>query len=127
MTEIAVGLAATHEHDVGSEDTAIALGSGDLPVLATPRVVAWLEGAAVAAVSPRLKSGFTTVGGHITIDHLAPTAVGRKVRVEAAVAAVDGRRIEFEVTAAEGGTVIARGRHIRYVVDSNGFLAQLSS
>ena len=126
MTDLAAGLSATTEHDVGADDTAIALGSGDLPVLATPRLVAWLEGAAVAAVVARLEPGSTTVGGHIAIDHLAPTAVGSRVRTEATVTTVAGRTIDFEISAREGDELIARGRHVRHVVDSDRFLARLS-
>ena len=124
MTDVAPGLSAAHMHDVGAADTAIALGSGDLPVLATPRLIAWLEAAAVAAVSGRLDAGSTTVGSHVAVDHLAPTAVGAAVLVEAVVTSVDGPRIEFALSAVESEHVIGRGVHVRYVVDADRFMGR---
>jgi predicted thioesterase len=127
MSEVVAGLSISIEHQVGDDDTAIALGSGDLPVLATPQLVAWLEGAAVAVLGGRLDAGSTSVGGHISVDHLAPTAVGATVVAEVAVTAVDGRRIEFAVAAAEGTTPIASGTHVRYIVDADRFMAQVGA
>jgi hypothetical protein len=77
MTELAVGLSGVHSAVVRDNDTAIALGSGSVPVLATPRLVAWLEAAAVAAVDETIRDGSTTVGTLIDLQHLAPTANDR--------------------------------------------------
>ena len=90
-------------------DTAIALGSGEVPVLATPRVVALAEAASVAATAGTLPAGSTSVGTRIELDHLAATAVGRTVTAEATLSAVDGRRLEFDVAVREGATVVATG------------------
>lgn len=122
MSEIVEGMSADLRFVVGDDDTAIALGSGDLPVLATPRLVAWLEAAAVAAVASGVAPDTTTVGGHIAIDHLAPSRVGSTVVAEASVTDVTGRRITFEVAASESGAPIARGRHVRYLVNREQFM-----
>ena len=107
-------------------DTAIALGSGEVPVLATPRVVALAEAASVAATAGTLPAGSTSVGTRIELDHLAATAVGRTVTAEATLSAVDGRRLEFDVAVREGATVVARGRIHRVVVDRARFLARVA-
>jgi predicted thioesterase len=107
--------------------TAVALGSGDVPVLGTPKVVALCEEAAVAALAGSLDEGTTTVGTNIALDHLAATAVGRSVVASAVVVAVDRRRLEFEVSVSEGDRVVARGTHTRFIVDRNRFLEDLDA
>ena len=114
---------------VGPADTAIAAGSGDLPVLATPRMIALMEQAACAALAGALPAEATSVGIHVDIRHLAPTAVGGTVTATAMVTSVDGARIGFEVRAThateDGETEIGRGTHLRAVVDRAAFLARL--
>ncbi len=110
---------------VGVADSAIAAGSGDVPVLATPRLVALCEAAACAAVAAALEPGTTTVGIWIELDHLAASPLGRTVVAEAELADVDGRRLNFEISATDGEVVVARGRHRRQVVDRERFLAGL--
>jgi predicted thioesterase len=110
---------------VRDDDTAIALGSGSVPVLATPRLVAWLEAAAVAAVDGAIEDGWTTVGTLIDLQHLAPTAVGRHVEAHATVTSFDGRTIEFELSATDDRTTIATGRHTRVIVDVERFVGRL--
>ena len=112
---------------VADVDTAISLGSGDLPVLGTPRVAALMEAAAVAAVAGRLADGRTSVGVHIEIRHTAPTPIGAEVRADASVTGVEGGRISFEVTATCDGREIARGRHERVVVDRAAFLGRVET
>jgi predicted thioesterase len=119
----AAGRRGTHIARVETVDTAISLGSGDVPVLATPRVVAWLEAAAVAALEG-LPPEATTVGIHIEVDHTAPTIVGAEVRAEAEVTATEGPRIEFAVNAYEGDQIVARGAHTRVIVDRRRFMAR---
>jgi fluoroacetyl-CoA thioesterase len=120
---VAAGLAGAVEAVVGPADTARALGSGDVDVLGTPRVLALLEAATVAAVAPALAAGSTTVGSRVEVDHLAPTAVGTAVRAEAVLAQVDGRRLTFEVALLEDGRVVASGRVVRVLVDRARFRA----
>jgi predicted thioesterase len=107
---------------VGDDDTAIALGSGDVPVLGTPRVVALMEQAAVSAVSGSLEPGSTTVGTHIAVDHLAASFVGAAVEATAEVVGVDGRSVSFRLTAHEGDRLVARGDHARFVVNRKKFV-----
>lgn len=107
--------------------TAVALGSGDMQVLGTPKIVALCEEAAVAAIAGSLAEGSTTVGTHISIDHLAPTAVGQAVTAAAVVVGVDGSRLDFEVSATEGELVVARGNHTRFIVDRERFLGGLDA
>jgi len=123
---VSPGLTATVNLSVRQADSAISLGSGDVPVLATPRLVALVEQAAVAAVAESLPAGSTTVGTNVTIDHLAATAIGDEVAASATVVAVDGRRVSFSIEAHEGDKLIARGTHSRAIVDRDRFLASLT-
>ncbi|RFU41804.1 thioesterase [Actinomadura logoneensis] len=107
-------------------DTAAAVGSGDVRVLATPRMVALFEAATVRALEGRLGEGRTSVGTRVEIDHLAASPVGAEVVVVAESDGVDGRRVVFDVRAtAEDGTLLATGRVWRAVVDRERFLARL--
>ncbi len=119
-------LHGTAELVVGEADTASAQGSGDVPVLATPRLIALFEAAAVAALAGRLPEDLTSVGASIDVDHLAPSAVGSTVSVTALLEAVDGPALEFVLEATEGDTVIATGSHTRVVVERDEFLARAS-
>lgn len=107
---------------VTDADTASAVGSGDVPVLATPRIVALAEAAACAAVAEQLDASTTTVGVAVDVKHLAPTAVGCTVEAEARLEAVDGRRLTFSLKVMMGDTEVARGRHVRVLVDRAQFL-----
>ncbi len=120
---ITPGMSATVAFVVDESSTAVALRSGDVPVLGTPKVVALMEEAAVAAVAAGLDPSQTTVGTHLSVDHLAPTHVGRGVTAAAAVTGVDGRRIILDVRVTEDGRDVATGRHERVVVDRDRFLA----
>lgn len=124
--QLVAGLAAQVTTTVGTADTALALGSGDVPVLATPRVVALVEAATVAAIAPELAPGSTTVGTRVELDHLAATPVGREVVARAQLASVDGRRLVFDVTLLDGDTVAAQGRVERVMVDRERFLGKLA-
>ena len=122
--ELTAGLSAAVDLVVTDVDTAIAIGSGDVPVLATPRVVALVEEATVAATAKQLAAGQTTVGTRVELDHHAATVVGATVVAEARLAAVDGRVLRFEVVLREGATVAAQGVVERVVVDRERFLAK---
>jgi len=121
--QIDTGLTGSAALVVEAEDTAIALGSGDVSVLGTPRVVALMEQAAVAALSDLLDPGFTTVGTRISVDHLAPSFVGATVEAVAEVVEVDGRAVEFLVTVHEEDRLVAKGEHTRFVVERDKFTA----
>lgn len=118
------GLTATISAEVTEADTARALGSGDVQVLATPRVVALLEAAAVEAVRGELQAGDTTVGTHIAIDHLVATPVGWSVTAVATLTSIEGRRLTFDVTLNAGDLIAARGAHTRVIVDRETFLSR---
>lgn len=123
MNSVSVGDSGTSIKVVARADTAVVMGSGDVPVLATPRVIAWMEAAAVAALR-ELPDHVTSVGIHISVDHSAPTLEGVTVRTQAEVRALDGKRIEFDVRAFDGEKVIAGGTHTRMLVDRERFLAR---
>jgi predicted thioesterase len=122
--QLVPGLSATVPLTVSDTDTAVALRSGDVPVLATPRLVALVEEATVAAVAPALGPADTTVGTRVELDHLAPTLVGATVQASAELVAVDGRRLEFAVAVLQGQTLLAQGRVLRVVVDRERFLGR---
>ena len=105
--------------------TAAAMGSGDMPVLATPAMMALMENAALKAVEQELPEGSTTVGGQIESSHLKPTKVGETVTATAEVTAVDGRKISFRVSAHCGETLLGEGIHLRFVVDREKFLGKI--
>jgi fluoroacetyl-CoA thioesterase len=116
------GLVATVEMDVTEDDTAPAFQSGDVPVLATGRVVGLAESATVLAVENRLDEGTTTVGYRVQLDHLAPTAVGSAVKAEALLEFVQGRRLTFRVSVTDARGLVAAGRITRVVVERERFL-----
>ena len=107
---------------VTEADTAAAVGSGQVPVLATPRVLALAERATVVAVEGALEAGATTVGVRVELDHLSPSPVGAELEVEAVLERVAGRRLEFAVRLRDGGRPVAGGRIARVVVDTATFL-----
>jgi fluoroacetyl-CoA thioesterase len=117
------GLRAAFDHTVADQDTAVALGSGDVPVLATPRVLALAERATVAAVAGAIGPGATTVGARVELEHLAASVVGATVRVSAELERVDGRVLEFAVELRDGARLAARGHVTRVLVDRDAFLA----
>lgn len=112
-------------HVVTHADTASALGSGDLEVLATPRVLAWLEEATCAALD--LPPERTSVGTRIEIEHLAASPVGAEVTATATVVHTDGRLVRFQVVAQDAsGTLLANGEVRRVVVDRERFLSRIT-
>ena len=116
------GLEAAFRYVVTGADTAAAIGSGAVPVLATPRVLALAERATVEAVAGALEAGATTVGTRVELDHLAPSPVGAELSVRAVLERVDGRRLQFAVRLIDGDRVVARGLVTRVVVDAAAFV-----
>jgi len=112
---------------VGEADTARALGSGEVNVLGTPRMVGLFEQATVDALRGMLDSSQTTVGMRVQIDHLQPTPIGAEVAVEAVLDKVEGRRITFSVTASDSGGLVAAGKVTRVVVDVEKFMTKCCS
>ena len=122
---IETGLKHTSQLIVNNDVTAIAMGSGDMPVLATPAMMALMENAAMLAVASHLPEGYTTVGGHIASSHLKPSKLGDTVTATATVTHVDGKKIEFKVEAHCGDTLLGQGTHLRFIVDRNKFMSKL--
>jgi fluoroacetyl-CoA thioesterase len=116
------GVSAEIELIVGEGDTAEAMGSGNVPVLATPRLVALCEEASVASIGDHLAPGETSVGHTVQLDHVAPTGVGGLVRAEATLMKVEGRRLTFNVSAYDGRGLVAVGKITRVVVRTDRFL-----
>lgn len=124
MTELDARLTFT----VTDADTAVAVGSGTLPVLGTPRLLAWCEATTCAALEPTLPDGSTSVGTRVTLEHLAASAVGQEVEVTASTTYSDGRLHRFTVAARHlggNGKVVASGEVTRVVVDADRFLSRL--
>jgi predicted thioesterase len=116
------GMQATVEETVTEGMTAERLGSGDVPVLGTPAVLALVEGAAVAAVSDDLEPATTTVGASVELEHLAATPVGARITATVGVREVAERRVMFGFEVTDGAGPVARGTHVRVVVDRDRFL-----
>jgi predicted thioesterase len=116
--------------DVTADDTAVALGSGSVDVLATPRLLAWFEAATCAAADAAglVGAGRTTVGTRVTVEHLLATPVGGHVRAHAELLHADGRLLRFSVAAVDGAErAVARGEVTRVVVDLDRFRARVPS
>lgn len=119
---IAPGLEETAQQTVTEDMTAVELGSGDVPVLGTPAVVALVERVAVAAVAPVLQPGTTTVGARVELDHLAPTPPGALVSATARLESSRGRTLTFSFEVSDAAGVVARGRHVRVLVVREEFV-----
>jgi predicted thioesterase len=116
------GLHGSAKLVVADVDTARALRSGEVDVLGTPRVIALVEEASVAAVADLLPAGQTTVGMRVQVDHLAPTNVGSSVAAEATLERIEGRRLTFTVSVSDHCGLVAAGKVTRVVVDTKSFL-----
>lgn len=126
MREIAIGTSHTSALTVTPTHTALVLGSGNLNVLGTPAMAALMENAAMQAIVPFLDDQESSVGISLNITHDRATAVGDTVTATATVTGVDGRRIDFELSAADStGTIIGKGLHARFVVDKEKFMAKI--
>lgn len=125
MIMIETGLTYTATTKVTQEKSALAMGSGNLMVFATPALVALMENAAMMAVASSLPEGSTTVGGAINIQHTRPSGMGQEVSATARLVAVDGRKLSFELVAHDSSGVIGEGTHVRFIVDAERFMAKV--
>lgn len=119
---LAPGLNAKLLIMVEREDTAQKIGSGDVPVLATPRLLALAEMTTVQALRPHLEPGTTSVGTRVQLEHLAPSPLGAHVEITAELIEVDGRRLVFTFQARDRNEVVGRGTIERVLVDRERFL-----
>lgn len=119
------GLSHTSTLTVTLDKTALAVGSGDMEVLATPMMMALMENAAMLAVAEELPEGCTTVGGHIESSHVKPSKVEVEVSATATLTKVEGKKLTFHVVAKMNDNIIGEGTHLRFVVNKEKFLASL--
>jgi fluoroacetyl-CoA thioesterase len=124
LPEFSPGLSAKVELTVTDADTAQSVGSGDVPVLATPRVLALAEAATVAATARQMPGGMTTVGTRAEVEHRVATPVGRLVTALATLAKVDGRKLLFEVVVRDGEELVAEVRVERVILDRQRYIAK---
>lgn len=120
-----IGLTFTSTTVVDNTNTAVALGSGNMEVFATPAMVALMENAAMNAVAPHLETGQTTVGTEISTTHIKASALGATITATATLTAIEGRKLTFAVTAHDGDNIIGEGTHTRFIVDRERFLAKV--
>lgn len=119
------GLTYTSSITVNEQNTAAAMGSGDLQVFATPSLVALMENAAMNAVKPFLEAGSTTVGAQIDASHLKPSGIGETVKATATLQEVNERKLTFCIEASDSKGVVGKATHTRYIVDAERFMSKL--
>ena len=126
-TTLPPGITGAASTRVTQADTAQALGSGSVPVYATPALIALMEQAAVNALAPHLPPGSTTVGVRIDVQHLAATPIGMAVQAQATLRTQQGRRLTLDVVAHDNVEQIAQGSHDRVLVDQQRFVARVTA
>ncbi len=122
-----VGIKGTKTEKVVKENTAEAVGSGMLPVYATPMMIALIEATASQSVAPFLEDGKSTVGTHLDIAHSAPSPIGIEVTCETELIEIDRRRLVFTVVVRDSAGEIGSGKHERFIVDNEKFLSKAES
>jgi predicted thioesterase len=124
LTNIQTGLKAEVSDTVTDGNIASALGSGGLPVFATPSMITIMEKAAANAVAPHLPPGCSTVGTEVNIKHLSATPRGMKVHAKAELLGIDGRALSFKVEAFDEAGKIGEGSHGRFVIENEKFMSK---
>ena len=119
------GLTAQSVTTVSAESSAAVMGSGDMPVFATPAMVALMENAAMSAVAKHLEEGMTTVGSEMNTTHIKPSAIGAVITATAVLTGVEGRKLTFTVGARDTEGIIGEGVHVRYIVNRERFMSKL--
>ena len=122
MNELKTGIKHTVTVSVAPAQTALAMGSGTLEVLATPAVIALTEKAACELIQPYLEAGVTSVGTLMSLEHISASPVGADIRAEAVLTAADGRKYCFDIFAYHNAGLIAKGKHERFLVKSESFM-----
>lgn len=118
------GITGSQTVTVTEEMTAQAFGSGELPVLATPKMIALMENTAYKSVAPYLEEGQGTVGTLMNVQHTAATPVGCEVTIESELVEIDRKRLVFHVKAADNKGPIGEGTHERFIITNDRFLAK---
>ncbi len=124
---IVEGLKHTSSLVVDQQHLASNVGSGDLDVLATPMMIALMENAAMLAVAPELEEGQSTVGGMISSSHLKPTGEGNTVTATAELIKVEGRKLQFKISASDNEGVIGEGEHLRFIISKEKFMSKVNN
>ena len=119
-----IGAKGEAETIVSPHNTAAAVGSGSLPVFATPMMVALMEQAAVNALAVQLEEGQGTVGTHMDVSHDSATPVGLKVWAQAQLTGLEGRALHFAVTAFDEAGPIGKGLHTRFIIQNEKFMTK---
>lgn len=122
-----IGVKGEKRVAVTSENTAESLGSGTLPVFATPAMIALIEATASESVAPFLEDGSSTVGTHLDVAHSAATPIGMDAVCETELIEIDRRRLVFKVVVRDACGEIGSGTHERFIVDNAKFMSKASS
>jgi predicted thioesterase len=120
-----LGKSAQSEIVVDSSNTAIAIGSGSLPVFATPSLIALIENAAVKCINDCFDEASTTVGIVLNVEHTRASPIGEKIIAISTLVNINGRELSFEVEAYDSKGIVGKGRHKRFVVDVEKFMNKL--
>ena len=123
--ELKVGEKKSVTMTVTENDTALAMKSGSLKVLATPRLVCLIEEAASTLAEKLLPADYTSVGTSLNVNHVAPTPIGSTVRADVELVEIDGRKLTFKVSAVDNDNEIFNGRHERFIVNREKFLSKV--
>ena len=120
-----IGKKYTNTMIVEEKHLACNVGSGDLPVFATPMMMALMENAAMLCVADELENGSSTVGGQISSSHIKPTGLGKTVTATAELISAEGRKLKFKVSASDEGGLIGEGEHLRFIIDKEKFMSKV--
>ena len=120
-----IGQKYTSTMIVEEKHLACNVGSGDLPVFATPMMMALMENAAMLCVADELENGSSTVGGQISSSHIKPTGLGKTVTATAELISAEGRKLKFKVSASDEGGLIGEGEHLRFIIDKEKFMSKV--
>ncbi|WP_029670887.1 thioesterase family protein [Hyphomicrobium sp. 802] len=127
LSQLRAGLSGTASMLVTDERLATHVGSGNVPVFASPMLIAAIEAAAVDCLDGFLPQGHESLGVHLDVTHTSPTPIGYTVTATATVKSVDGRKITFDVSATDGIDRIGSGTHTRIIVDTARFMARIAA
>lgn len=122
MTNITPGIKGESSTAVTIDSTAVAMGSGELSVFATPAMIALVEGCCAESIEDLLDEGVSTVGARIDAEHLSPSPVGAGIVCKSVLTAVDGRKLDFTFEVYDNAGLIGRGTHTRYTVKDDSFM-----
>lgn len=120
-----IGKKYTSTMIVEEKHLACNVGSGDLPVFATPMMMALMENAAMLCVADELENGSSTVGGQISSSHIKPTGLGKTVTATAELISAEGRKLKFKVSTSDEGGLIGEGEHLRFIIDKEKFMSKV--